>query len=111
MSIDISTENIIDLRDTAKMPVFRNARSGKAAHMSQLYRWTTGSGARAADGTRVRLATIRTPSGLRTSVEAVERFIHALTEGDGEPMSVRTSRQRQRAAEQAKRELAASGIR
>jgi hypothetical protein len=44
-----------------------------------MYRLVT-RGARAANGERIRLETIRTPSGLRTSREAVVRFIAALSE-------------------------------
>jgi hypothetical protein len=76
--IDVFNEDLIDLRDACRSPAFRNPRTKKAAHVSQAYRWVS-HGARAADGNRVKLEVVRTPSGLRTSREAVVRFLQRLT--------------------------------
>jgi hypothetical protein len=64
-------------------------------------------GARAANGERVRLETILTPSGRRTSREAIARFIALLTNPDGR-VPAAGARAKQVAAAEA--ELVASGF-
>jgi Protein of unknown function (DUF1580) len=107
MTIDIETETLIDLRAAATLPVFRN-RTGKSAHISSVYRFVM-RGARAANGQRIRLETVRVPSGLRTSREAVQRFIAELTDPDHPIPAPRTAaRKRQIAA--AENELVEAGF-
>jgi hypothetical protein len=106
--IDVLNENLIDLRAACKLPPFRG-REGKAAHISSLYRHAL-RGAKASDGSRIKLETVRTPSGLKTSTEAVSRFIAALTGDDVSTTYSRTSRHREADIRRAEAELAASGI-
>jgi len=104
--IDVLTEDLIDLRTACCERPFRHGRTGKPAHISSLYRHVL-RGARAANGERIRLETVLTPSGRRTSREAIQRFIAALTEpGLPPPTTARRDRERE-AAEQ---ELAEAGF-
>jgi Protein of unknown function (DUF1580) len=105
--IDIEAERLIDLKEACRLPVFRNPKTKKAAHFSSIYRHIL-RGARDARGERVKLETIRTPGGLRTSVEAVERFIRQLTTGNSIPSPTTKTRRRQMHA--AEKELAAAGF-
>ncbi len=106
-AIDIYREDLIDLREAAKLPPFK--RAGRAAHVATLYRHAQ-HGAKAANGARVRLEVVRVPSGLRTSREAVVRFISALS-GTGRPLPRPATEQRQKQIAQAEAELAADGFR
>jgi hypothetical protein len=94
---DVLNEDLIDLRAACREKPFRHRKTGKPAHISSMYRHVM-RGARAANGERVRLETVRTPSGLRTSREAVQRFIAALTDphADAPPPRSRV-RERQQA--------------
>jgi len=102
MSIDSTTETLISLSDAARHLPRR--RAGKRPHVSCLYRWTT-RGCRGivlewlqGGGTRV------------TSREALARFFRRLTQGDAPDLPpVRSSAQRQRAADRAMKELAREG--
>jgi hypothetical protein len=106
--IDVTTEDLIDLQKACREPVYRNCRTGKPTHIATLYRHVM-RGARAANGERIRLETIRTPSELRTSREAIQRFINSLTDPDApvSPTSPKRRKQQIRAAEQ---ELAEAGF-
>jgi hypothetical protein len=104
--LNIDNEDLIDLATACKHPALRNAKSRQPCHISALYRHVM-HGARAANGERVRLETIRTPSGLRTSTEAIARFIAALTDPD---RPIPTSRARRKQREAAERELQAAGF-
>ena len=105
--IDIETEDLIDLRAACREPVFRQ-KTGKALHISGMYRHVL-RGARDANGDRVKLETVRTPSGLRTSREAIGRFIAALTDPDSDiPTPVPAVRRKQIADAEA--ELAGAGF-
>lgn len=77
MAIDIYREHIIDLREAARLPVFR--RCGRSAHVASIYRYIQ----RGCRG--VRLESIVTPAGKRTSVEAVERFVARLSDAPTDP--------------------------
>src|SRR4051812_46477396 len=107
--IDILSEDLIDLREACNERVFRNGRTGKAAHFSSIYRHAL-RGARAANGDRVQLETVRCPGGLRTSREAIQRFIEALTNPDKTSIGSRGSARHQHSLQRAERELAASGL-
>ena len=109
--IDAINEDLIDLRQACREKPFRNPKTNKPAHIASLYRHVL-RGARDANGSRVRLETIRTPSGLRTSREAIQRFIERLTDPDGtsrESAPIRTRSQRERQVNRDDAELAAAG--
>src|SRR4051812_37989065 len=80
-------------------------------HPSSARRWAL-SGARAADGTSVRLEVRRIGSRLMTSREALDRFLARLNGqpvGETEPAS-RTPSKRQRECDRAHRAATAKGI-
>jgi hypothetical protein len=104
--IDVLSEDLIDLREACGLRVFKNTKTGKPAHIASMYRHIM-RGARAANGERIRLEVVRTPSGLRTSREAVARFIAALTDPDA---TAPTPRARRRQIAQAEAELAGAGF-
>lgn len=106
--IDISTEQLIDLRRACREPIYRNPTSNKSAHISSVYRHVQ-HGARAISGERVRLEAIKTPSGLRTSREAIQRFIERLTDPAASG-SGRSPAHRRRAIEAAKTSLKLAGV-
>ena len=97
-SIDIRNEELVAI---AKAPAFIPGRPGRAT----VWRWVL-------TGVRGRkLETILVGGRRFTSREAIERFIeNGTTASAGEPTHTRTNRQRERAIEQAERELAAAGI-
>jgi hypothetical protein len=76
--IDIYHEELISLHTACGEDVFRNQRTGKPANIASIYRYAL-RGGRALDGSQIRLETIKTPSGLRTSKEAIQRFIDAMS--------------------------------
>jgi hypothetical protein len=104
--IDVLTEQLIDLKGAAAEKPLRNARTGKAAHVGTIFRYVL-RGARDANGNRVRLEVVRTPSGLKTSREAIVRFIQHLTDPDA-PLPQTVARRRQQM--QAEAELKAAGF-
>jgi hypothetical protein len=106
--IDVLTEDLIDLRQVCREKPFRNARTGRPAHISSVYRHVM-TGARAANGDRICLETVRTPSGLRTSREAIARFISALTDPDL-PTCTATPAARRRQIDAACAELNSAGL-
>lgn len=74
-----------------------------------LFRWCT-SGARSADGTRIKLEHIRSGARIVTSAAAVQRFILALTNGTSDPTPApRTPAARAKAVEKANRKLIEMG--
>jgi hypothetical protein len=85
-------------------------RKGRPVSGSCVYRWCT-TGARAANGQRVRLEARRVAGRLLTTAAAITRFIEAQ---QGQPQSTQpvpqTPSQRQRAAERAAAELNRIGI-
>jgi hypothetical protein len=91
--IDVESETLIDFPTAAKHPAYRNPRNGRAAHVASLYRHVM-RGARAVNGERIRLEVVKTPAGLRTSAEAICRFIAKLTNPD-RPAPPTKSRKRQ----------------
>ena len=99
--IDLDREAILTFTEAARRVPMR--RRGKPTHVATIHRW-------AKNGVRgVRLESLRLGGGLVTSVEALQRFAESLTAGDGVPV-VRTSAQRERAADRAERELQAAGV-
>lgn len=101
MAIDWSEESILTFVEVAKrMP---RRRRGRPVNVATIHRW-------AKNGVRgVRLESLRLGGGLVTSVEALQRFAESLTAGDGQRV-VRTSAQRERAADRAEAELEAAGV-
>jgi hypothetical protein len=109
VAIDVKKEKLLILRDAAKHPAFESPQTQKPVHISALYRWSQG-GILAKNGQRVVLEVVCTPGGLRTSEEAIARFIDALNDKGGQaPMRTRTPRQRRRHQEQTKRQLSEAG--
>jgi hypothetical protein len=88
------------------------APRGKRTHISTILRWIM-HGAKAPDGTRVRLEAVRLGGRWLTSREALQRFVQALTPrvdgADPEP-EVRTPARRQKASEHATKEVERYGI-
>jgi hypothetical protein len=82
--IDIFGEDLIDFRTAAREKVFRHPKTGHPAHISSIYRYVL-RGGRASNGERVQLEVVKTPSGLRTSREAIQRFIGAMSNPTAPP--------------------------
>jgi len=105
MSIDIQAERLIGLDEAAKL---FPGRDGGSVH-----KFTVGLYARRGK-LGVRLETVLAGPRRCTSIEAVARFIEALTRAaDGErpmrPIATRTRREKDKAVRQAIDELAKSG--
>jgi hypothetical protein len=102
-------ETLLTLSQAARrLPPFR---AGRPVNPATLTRWIL-SGAKAPNGTVVRLEAIKTPSGWRTSEEALARFFAALTPDLAEDTirpAPRTPMQRQRASERAAKQLERAG--
>jgi hypothetical protein len=91
--IDVTNEHLISFSEAARHPAFKNSVTGRAAHISSIFRYAQ-RGARSVTGALIQLESVRTPT-LKTSSEAIERFIHALS-GLEMPRSVsRRTRERQ----------------
>ena len=106
--IDVREEDLIDLREACREPVFFNRRTNKPGNLATIYRHIT-RGARAVNGERIRLETIRTPRGLLTSREAIQRFVENLTDPEADRV-VETSLARKRRVDEACTELTAAGF-
>ena len=105
--IDLTTEQLISLKDACQLLPRR--RRGRKPCFSTPWRWAL-HGARG-----VRLETLRVGGTLCTSREALQRFFDRLSEdGTTAPPQqqpfYRTPAQRQRAVEQAERELGEMGV-
>lgn len=106
--IDVESEQLIPLTEARKHPALRNPRTRKPAHASSVFRYAL-QGARATSGEKIRLETVKLPSGLCTSAQAIARFIKRLTDPDATvPASTPKSRQQQ--INRAEAELAAAGF-
>lgn len=106
--IDVETENLINGSEATRDRLLRNRSTGKACHISQFYRYIQ-VGAVAVNGDRVRLETVKTPSGMMTSTEAISRFIRRLTEPTAS-VTAPTPSQRRQQIETAQAELASCGM-
>lgn len=104
--IDIFTESLVTLNQARAYPVFHT--NGRRASIHKLYRLTL-QGTKDANGNRVQLETVRTPTGLMTSREAVERFIQRLTNPDNHVPNP-TPRVRQDQITKAEQELIDAGF-
>ena len=97
MSIDLANETPITLAKAAQ------TLPGGAVHVSTIHRWRM-KGCRG-----VRLETFLRGGVRHTTREAIERFFAATTAAaDGDTSPVRTSRQRERAMQQAERDFDAN---
>ncbi|HUW30310.1 MAG TPA: DUF1580 domain-containing protein [Planctomycetota bacterium] len=105
--IDLKSEELLSLKDVCQLLPRR--RRGRKPAFSTVWRW-------ALHGVRgVKLETLRVGGTLCTSREALQRFFDRLSEdGNTAPPQqqpfYRTPTQRQRAVEQAERELARMGV-
>lgn len=77
MSPRILNETLVPLRQSADWYPITNR--GRKPHLSTIWRHAV-AGVIASDGTRVKLETVKTPSGLCTSREAVLRFFARLSD-------------------------------
>ena len=105
MSIVVAEENTFPLAETHKHVPPR--RGGKKLHQATAFRWAK-SGVRG-----VKLETIRVGGTLCTSVEALQRFFERLSATDSGATDAPTLRSpcaRQKAIQQADRELEKLGI-
>jgi hypothetical protein len=109
--IDLRNEELISLAQaTKRVPP---ARQGKTTHLSTVLRWIL-QGARAPNGSRVKLEAVRLGARWMTSEQALERFALRLTpspdqaQGNGE--RPRSPANRKRASERAARLLDEIGI-
>jgi hypothetical protein len=107
--LDLTVESPIPLADAAK--IVPPARSGKRTHLSTLLRWIL-VGAKAPDGSRVKLEAARLGGRWMTSREALQRFSDRLTPRPNEPdvPAPRTPGTRRRASERAGKELDSLGM-
>jgi hypothetical protein len=107
--INLATEKLITLRQAAAL--VPPARRGQRCHISTVFRWIT-CGAKAPDGTAIRLEAIRRPGAWLTSAEALERFFARLTPVmEAElPRPPRSPAARQRSNERARKRLEEIGI-
>jgi hypothetical protein len=110
---DLTHERGIGLHEAAKIPP--SFREGKPTHVSTMIRWIA-KGVKLANGEIVRLEALRCGGRWITSVEAVARFMQALTDGalhapkETPATPIRTTRQRRRELEQVDRQLDAAGL-
>jgi len=106
---DLTTEALIPLAAAARL--VPPGRNGKRCHLSTILRWIM-TGAKAPDGTVVRLEGLRIGGRWTTSRQALQRFAERLTRRlDGPaPAGAHTPARRGRAAERAGAELENMGI-
>jgi hypothetical protein len=105
-------EELIPFGQIIRDRVIPPGRNGRKLHLSTLIRWAT-DGSRGPSGEKVRLEAARLGGRWLTSVEAISRFMRALTPPAPPAPSSQTPctpGQRQRAAERAGRELDNLGI-
>ena len=105
--IDLEEEKLLSPTQAARHPAFAGPDGGPC-HVASVYR-VIQRGRRDAAGNRIRLETIRTPRGLRTSVEAVGRFVDALNADADVAAGKPVGRAAARANAKAKGDLAAAG--
>jgi Protein of unknown function (DUF1580) len=106
--IDITAETSLSLAEAAKL--VPPARSGNRCHLSTILRWIT-KGAKAPDGSIVRLEAARLGGRWLTSREALQRFSAKLTPStDAEAPAPRAPATRSRASSRAAAELERAGL-
>ncbi len=97
--IEVQNESPLSLKEACSLPFLR--RAGKPIHLATVHRWAT-HGAKG-----VKLETVQYPGGMRTTAEAVLRFLAMLNGLSATPAA---SKPRQHAIAAAERELAAAGF-
>ncbi|MGC4033633.1 MAG: hypothetical protein QM754_18260 [Tepidisphaeraceae bacterium] len=102
--IDLEHEKLIDLEEAGKHPFLRDAITGKAAHVSKVYRGIK-AGFKGRDGQRHKLEAIVTPTGQRTTNEAILRLAASM---NAEKPAVSKSKAARQAA--ANKTLKAAGV-
>ena len=110
--IDLRNEDVISIIQACREPGLRDPHTRKACHVSCAYRYVT-RGARAANGTRIKLEVVKTPRGLVTSREAIQRFVERLSDPDtagGDSVVGPTTAAHRREAKKVDRELDLAGI-
>jgi hypothetical protein len=109
--IDLQSEDLITLAEAMKR--IPPARRGRKTHLSTLVRWIT-EGARAPDGTRVRLEAVRVGARWMTTIPALQRFVERLTPAVDQPPAERgrprSPTSRERASRRAEQALEKAGI-
>jgi hypothetical protein len=88
-------ESLMTLKAACRHPLLRNPRTGRPAHASTIFRYAI-RGARAIDGSRVKLPVTKLPSGLCTTDQGIRQFVEQLTNpGKGTTAPRTAARQRQ----------------
>jgi hypothetical protein len=106
--IDLATQTVFPLAELPKHTPKR--RGGKALNVATAFRWAK-DGARAKDGTLVRLPIIQVAGTKCTSIEAFQWFCERLTAGgDSTFASPRSTATRRREIEKADREVRKMGV-
>jgi hypothetical protein len=107
--LDLTAETPISLAAATKL--IPPGRNGKRCHLSTPLRWIF-KGAKAPDGTLVKLEAIRLGGRWMTSREALQRFAERLTPrlDDDPALAPRTNTRRQRASERAAADLERLGV-
>jgi hypothetical protein len=107
--IDLHAEAPLSLAAAAKL--LPPGRNGRRCHLSTILRWVL-RGAKAPDGTVVRLEACRLGSRWLTSREALQRFADRLTPqlGGTRSLEPRTGSRRRQASDSAAAELERLGI-
>jgi len=100
----LEADEFLTLKQAASLPLFRSPRTGRPINVAQLYRWVQ-RGARAIDGSRVRLQAVKLPGGLRVSRAAIRLFIEQLNRPVAPPSFGRRDPE-----SEAERELLAAGF-
>jgi hypothetical protein len=110
MAIDVLSEELVHLPQACREPAFRDPETRHPCHVSALYRYVQ-RGARAVNGQRVKLEVVKTPRGLATSRQAIQRFIERLSDPDANgEINAPTTAARRRAEAAVDRELDEAGI-
>ena len=106
---NISTEAPLPLAAAARL--VPPGRNGKRCHLSTILRWIL-TGAKAPDGSRVKLEGLRIGNRWMTSREALQRFAARLTPrlDSTAPAGARTPARRRRDSERAAAELERVGM-
>jgi Protein of unknown function (DUF1580) len=102
-------DDLLTLNQVQHLPALLRP-DGRPRDLSCIYRWAL-RGVRGASGQRIKLETIKTPSGMRTTAAAVAAFLAALNDPnatDGVALD-RSPAERGRDHGRADRELAESG--
>jgi hypothetical protein len=104
--IDVNNETLVTLNQARAHAVFLT--DGKRCSLGKIYRLAQ-HGARAVNGDRIRLEVIKTPTGLLTSREAIQRFVQLLSDPEAD-LPAPAPRARRKQIQHAEDELTAAGF-